>query len=96
MDEASPIYPNLNDETQFRLNKINEIKDHFNVETWQRETVSKRLSKYFAASDFFWQNFVLSATSGGIYIASFTNIVGIPVIIANSSFSFAFSLAIEL
>ena len=29
MDEAPRIYQNLSDEIQFRLNKINEIKDYF-------------------------------------------------------------------
>ena len=29
MGEAPNIYPNLNDQQQFRLNKINEVKDDF-------------------------------------------------------------------
>ena len=29
MDEAPYMYPNLNDQRQFRLNKINEVKDYF-------------------------------------------------------------------
>ena len=29
MGEASNIYPNLNDQQQFRLNKISEVKDYF-------------------------------------------------------------------
>ena len=28
MGEASSMYPNLNDQLQFRLNKINEVKDY--------------------------------------------------------------------
>ena len=43
MDEASSMYPNLSDQTQFRLKKINEIKDHFISE----------LSKYIATFDYF-------------------------------------------
>ena len=31
MDEADKMYPNLTDETQCRLNKINDIKDYFTV-----------------------------------------------------------------
>ena len=46
MDEAPRIYPNLSDETQFRSNKINEIKDYFIAEIRERETMSKKLSKY--------------------------------------------------
>ena len=29
MGKASNMYPNLNDQQQFRLNKINEVKDYF-------------------------------------------------------------------
>ena len=38
------------DNKQFRLNKKNEIKDYFIAE---RESMSKRLSKYIASFDFF-------------------------------------------
>ena len=48
--ETRNIYPNLNDQEQFRLNKINEIKDYFVVDSKERELMSKRLSKYI---DFF-------------------------------------------
>ena len=44
--ETSHIYPNLNDQQQFRLYKINEIKDNFVAENKERELMSKRLSKY--------------------------------------------------
>ena len=36
------MYQHLNQETQFRLNKINEIKDYFIAEIRERETMSKR------------------------------------------------------
>ena len=49
--ETRNIYPNLNDQEQFRLNKINEIKDYFVVDSKERELMSKRFSKYI---DFFW------------------------------------------
>ena len=29
MGEATNMYPNLNDQEQFRLNKISEIRDYF-------------------------------------------------------------------
>ena len=29
MGEAPNMYPNLNDQQQFRLNKINKVKDYF-------------------------------------------------------------------
>ena len=49
MAETS-LYPNLSNEQeqQFRLNKINEIKDYLIAETKERELMRKRLSKYIA------------------------------------------------
>ena len=51
------IYPNLNailpNEQQFRLNKINEIEDHFLAEIRERKLISKNISKYIASSDYF-------------------------------------------
>ena len=47
--ETPNIYPNLsvslNDQQQFKLNKINEIKDYFVAEIKKRELMSKGLSK---------------------------------------------------
>ena len=43
------IYPNLNDQQQFRLNKINEIKDYSVAEIEERELMRKKLSKYIAS-----------------------------------------------
>ena len=52
MAETNNIYPNLSpalaDNQQFRLNKINEIRDYFVVEIKERELMSKKLSKYIA------------------------------------------------
>ena len=46
---SSPnIYPNLNDQQQFRLNKISEVKEDFIGEIKERELMSKRLSKHIA------------------------------------------------
>ena len=41
MAETHNIYSNLHDQ-QFRLNKINEIKDFFIAEIKERELMSKR------------------------------------------------------
>ena len=35
----------LSDQTKFRLNEINKIKDYFNSEIQERKTMSKKLSK---------------------------------------------------
>ena len=89
--EAHNLYPNLNDQQQFRLNKINEIKDYFLAEIKERQLISKRLSKYIASFDYFDKSLiVLSAKSGGISIASFSTATGAPVRIASASFSFHF------
>ena len=42
MGEASNVYPDLNDQQQFRLNKINEVKDHFIAEIKKREAMCKK------------------------------------------------------
>ena len=50
--ETNNIYPNLcltlSDNQQFKLNRINEIRDCFVAEIKERELVRKRLSKYVA------------------------------------------------
>ena len=51
--ETHNIYPNLNDQQQLRLNKINEIKDYFGAEIKEKELMNKRLSKHIASFDFF-------------------------------------------
>ena len=55
---------------EFKLNKINEMKDYFIAEIKERELMSKRLSKYIASLDYFGKSLIISsATSGGISIA---------------------------
>ena len=87
----------LNDQTKFRLEEINKIKDYFNSEIQERKTMSKRLSKYIAAFDYIDKTLiVLSATSGGIRIISFTSVIGVPAGIASASFTLIFSLTTEI
>ena len=50
---AIPLNANISNEQQFRLNKINEIKDYFLAEIRERELISKNLSKYIASLDYF-------------------------------------------
>ena len=99
--ETHNIYPNLgvslSDQQQFRLNKINEIKDYFVAEIKERELMSKRLSKYIASFDYFDKSLiVLSVATGSISIASFATVIGAPVGIVNASFSLAFSIFIGI
>ena len=69
--EAPNIYPNLNDR-QFRLIKINEVKDYFIEEIKERELMSKSLSKILLLLIIL---IVLSETSGSISIASFATVM---------------------
>ena len=80
-------------EQQFRLNKINEIKDYFLVEIRERELISKNLRKYIASLDNFDKSLnVLSILSGSIFIASFISVIGAPAGIIGASCGFTFSI----
>ena len=94
--ETPNLYPNfnvpLNDQQNFRLNKINGITDYFVAEIKETELMSKRLSKYIASFDYFDKPLiVLSVTTGSISIASFATVIGATVGIAAASFNLAFS-----
>ena len=83
----------LSDQTEFRLNKINKIKDYFNSDIQERMTMSKKLSKYIATFDSIDNTLIaFSATSGGISTISFTEVIGIPAGIASASFALVFTL----
>ena len=44
MGETLNMYLNLNDQRQFRLNKINQVEDYFIAEIRGRELISKSFS----------------------------------------------------
>ena len=95
--QTSNMYPNLSANTsndqQFRLNRINEIKNYFIAEIKERELMSKRLSKYIASFVYFEKSsIVLSVTTGNISIASFATVIGAPVGIMSGSCSLTFSI----
>ena len=86
------IYPNISNDQQFRLNKINEIKDYFIAEIRERELMSKNLSKYIASLDYFDKSLnVLYILSGSISIASFASVIGAPAGIIGGSCGLTFS-----
>ena len=94
------IYPNLSaipsNEQQFRLNKINEIKDYFLAEIRERELISKNISKYIASLDYFDKSLnVLSILSGSISIASFATVIGAPAGIIGASCGLTFSITLR-
>ena len=99
MDECNShcMYPNISanisNDQQFRLNKINEIKNYFIAEIRERELMSKNLSKYIASFEYFDKSLiVLSVATGSISIASFATVIGAPVGMMSASFSLAFSI----
>ena len=84
---------NLTNQTKIRLDKISKIENYLIEEINQRKSCSKKLSKYVAVFDYIDQALiVLSATSSGVSIISFTSIIGAPVGIASASFTLIFSL----
>ena len=83
---------NLNNQ-KFRLKKPSEIEDYFIAEIEERELMSKKLSKYLSFFDYFDKSLIdLSVTSGGVSIASFATVIGIPIGITSARISLAFSL----
>ena len=100
--DSHNMYPNLNvialganmsNDQQFRLTKINEIKDYFIAQIRERELMSKNLSKYIASFEFLDKSLiVLSVATGSISIASFATAIGAPVGIMSASCSLAFSI----
>ena len=83
----------LSDQTKFRLNEINKIKNYFNSEIQERKTISKKLSKCIAAFNYIDKTLVvLSATNGGISIIYFTSLIAILAGKASTIFTLIFSL----
>ena len=84
---------NLSEQTKFRLDEISKIENYFIEEINQRKSCSQKLNKYITTFDYIDKILVvLSATTGGVSIISFTSIIGAPVGIANASLTLIFSL----
>ena len=95
------MYPNMNAnisyDQQFRLNKINEIKDYFIAEIRERELMSKNLSKYIASFEYLDKSLiVLSVATDSISIASLATAFAAPVGIMGASCSLASSVTTGL
>ena len=86
MNEMNKI--NLSEQMKFRLSEIIGIENYFHQEINQRKLYSKKLTKYITAFDYIDKILiVLSGTTGGVSIISFTSIAGAPVGIASASFT---------
>ena len=91
MDEIDKI--KLSDQTKFRLYEIKKIENYFINEINQRKSYSKKLSKYVTEFDYIDKILIiLSATTGGVSIFSFTSVIGAPARIASASFTLIFSI----
>ena len=85
------VKTNLTNQAKCRLDETSKIKNYFIEEINQRKSCSKKLSTYAAVFDYIDQALiVLSATSGGVPIISFTSIVGAPVGMANGRLNLFF------
>ena len=83
----------LSEQTKFRLSEIIEIENYFYQEISQRKSCSKKLNKYVTIFDYIDKILiVLSATSSGISIISFTSIIRAPIGIASAILTLIFSL----
>ena len=90
---AIPLNANISNEQQFRLNKINEIKDYFLAKIRERELISKNLSKYIASFEYFNKSLIfLSVLASSISIASFVSVIGPPAGIIGASCGLTFSI----
>ena len=90
MDEINKI--NLLEQTKFRQDGTK--KKYFINEINKTKLCCKKLNKYVTIFNYIDKILiVLSATSGGVSIISFSSVIGAPVGIASASFTLIFSLA---
>ena len=84
----------LSDQTKFRLYEMKKIENCFINDINQQKVYSKKLGKYVTIFDYIDKILiVLSATTSGVSIISFTNTVSNSVGIVSASFTLIFSLA---
>ena len=83
----------LSEQTKFRLSEIIGIEIIFTKRLIKENHAGKKLNRYVTTFDYIDKILiVLSATSGGVSIISFTSIIGAPVGIASASLTLIFSL----
>ena len=85
---------NLTEQTKFQLSEIIGIENYFYHEINEENSYIKKLDKYITIFNYIDKILIIvSATSGGVSIISFTTLVGVPVGIASASFTLIFSMA---
>ena len=84
---------NLSEQTKLRFDEISKIENYFIEEINQRKSCNQKLNKYVTTFDYIDKSLiVLSATTRGVSLISFTSVIGAPVGIASASFTLIFSL----
>ena len=87
----------LSEQTKFWLSEIIGIENYFYQEINQRKSCSKKLNKYVTTFDYIDKILiVLSATSIGVSVISFTSIIKASVGLASASLILIFSLPIGI
>ena len=85
---------NLKEQTKFRWSGIIGIVNYFYHEINERKSYIRKLDKYITIFNYIDKMLIiLSATSSGASIISFTTLVSVPVGIASVSFTLIFSTA---
>ena len=92
MDEINKI-----SKTKFILDEISKIENYFIDEINETKSCCKTLSKYVTIFNHIDKILIiLSATSGGVPIISFSTVIGAPAGIASASLTLIFSLTIGI
>ena len=83
----------LNEVTKCRLDKINKMKEYFNLDIKEQKEIIHKPNKYVTVFDYAGKIFItLSASFGTLSIVSHATIVGIPVGIAGSFLTVLFTV----
>ena len=94
MYDTKEVFLQLDDPLGVRLIRIKEIRGFFIAEVNDRGKMSKTLNKFITAIDYADKSLlVLSGTSSGVFLCSFSTVIGMPVRIASASISLMFLIS---
>ena len=87
----------LSDQTKFRLYEIKKLKIILSMRLMKQNYAAKKLNKYVTIFNYINKILVvLSATTGGVSIISFSSVIGAPTGIASAGFTLIFSLTTRI
>ena len=87
----------LSDQTKFRLYEIKKLKIISSMRLIKQNYAAKKLNKYVTIFNYINKILVvLSATTGGVSITSFSSVIGAPTGIASAGFTLIFSLTTRI